>query len=109
MFNINVKAIFSPTTQLLPELRAAAKAENPARVINIGSVDGLTVSASDNYTYGASKAAVHMLTHKMASHLAAEAITVNSIAPGPFPTKMMAHVLDDPELHRKTVDRPSLK
>jgi len=83
VFNVNVKAVFALTQQLLPRLRAAASAEQPARVINIGSVDGLAVSATDNFSYGASKAAVH--------------ITVNAIAPGPFPSKMTGYLLDSPE------------
>jgi NAD(P)-dependent dehydrogenase (short-subunit alcohol dehydrogenase family) len=90
----NVKAIFNLTTALLPQLRAAAGADDPARVINIGSVDGMRVPATENYAYAASKAAVHMLTRQLAHRLAREHITVNAIAPGPFRSKMMAFVLD---------------
>ncbi|MDI9917734.1 RhlG family 3-oxoacyl-ACP reductase [Rhodococcus sp. IEGM 1379] len=97
IFDLNVKAIFLLTQKLLPQLRAAATAEDPARVINIGSIDGLVVSGSENFSYGASKAAVHMLTRKLAATLAAEKITVNAIAPGPFPSKMMAFLLEDEE------------
>jgi NAD(P)-dependent dehydrogenase (short-subunit alcohol dehydrogenase family) len=97
VLNLNVKAVFALTQRLLPQLRAAASHERPARVINIGSVDGLVVSRSDNYSYVASKAAVHMLTRKLAAQLGPDRITVNAIAPGPFPSKMMAFALDDPE------------
>ncbi|MCJ0905822.1 RhlG family 3-oxoacyl-ACP reductase [Rhodococcus sp. ARC_M6] len=97
IFDLNVKAIFLLTQKLLPQLRAAATTEDPARVINIGSIDGLVVSGSENFSYGASKAAVHMLTRKLAATLAAEKITVNAIAPGPFPSKMMAFLLEDEE------------
>lgn len=70
IFDINVKAIFLLTQKLLPQLRSAATAEDPpARVINIGSIDGLVVSGSENFSYGASKAAVHMLTRKLAARL----------------------------------------
>jgi NAD(P)-dependent dehydrogenase (short-subunit alcohol dehydrogenase family) len=90
----NVKAIFSLTTALMPQLRAAADADDPARVINVGSVDGMRVPATENYAYAASKAAVHMLTRQLAHRLAREHVTVNAIAPGPFRSKMMAFVLD---------------
>lgn len=90
----NVKAPFRLTSKLLAPLRAAADAEDPARVVNIGSVDGIRVPATDNYPYAASKAAVHMLTRQLAHRLARDHITVNAIAPGPFPSKMMAFVLD---------------
>ncbi len=93
----NVEGIFHLTVGLLPLLRAAASAEDPARVINIGSVDGIRPPIMDNYSYSASKAAVHMLTRHLAKRLAADQITVNAIAPGPFESKMMAFLLDDPE------------
>ncbi len=72
VFNVNVKAVFALTQQMLTALRAAASAVNPGHIINVGSVDGLAVSATDNFSYGASKAAVHMLTRKLASTLAAD-------------------------------------
>ena len=69
-------------------------------MINIGSIDGLRTPAVENYSYSASKAAVHMLTRHLAKRLASEHITVNAIAPGPFESKMMAFALDDPERAR---------
>src|SRR5436305_6584654 len=99
----NVEGIFHLTVGLLPALRAAASAEDPARVINIGSIDGLRAPVMDNFSYSASKAAVHMLTRHLAKRLAPEHITVNAIAPGPFESKMMAFVLDDPE-ERKRIE-----
>jgi NAD(P)-dependent dehydrogenase (short-subunit alcohol dehydrogenase family) len=92
----NVEGVFHLTVTLLPALRAAASADDPARVINIGSIDGLRPSGMENYSYTASKAAVHMLTRHLAKRLAAEHITVNAIAPGPFESKMMAFLLDNP-------------
>jgi NAD(P)-dependent dehydrogenase (short-subunit alcohol dehydrogenase family) len=94
---LNVKGIFELTRQLLPNLRAAASAEDPARIINIGSIDGIRIPMFDNFAYSASKAAVHMVTRHTASRVAKDHITVNAIAPGPFPSKMMAFVLDEHE------------
>jgi NAD(P)-dependent dehydrogenase (short-subunit alcohol dehydrogenase family) len=97
LFNINVKALFELTVRCLPLLRAAASADDPARVINIGSIDGLGVPSMETYAYSTTKAGVHMLTRHLASRLAADSITVNAIAPGPFDSKMMAFALDDPQ------------
>ena len=97
VIHTNLEGVFHLTTGLLPALRAAAGAEDPARVINIGSIDGLRVPLAENYSYSASKAAVHMLTRHLAKRLAGEHITVNAIAPGPFDSKMMAFMLDTPE------------
>jgi NAD(P)-dependent dehydrogenase (short-subunit alcohol dehydrogenase family) len=90
---LNVKGVFHLTRFLLPLLEEAGTAEDPARVINIGSIDGLRVPLLDNYSYSASKAAVHMLTRHLAKRLA-PGITVNAIAPGPFESKMMAATLE---------------
>jgi NAD(P)-dependent dehydrogenase (short-subunit alcohol dehydrogenase family) len=90
---LNVKGVFHLTKFLLPLLEEAGTAEDPARVINIGSIDGIRVPLMDNYSYSASKAAVHMLTRHLAKRLAPR-ITVNAIAPGPFESKMMAAILD---------------
>jgi NAD(P)-dependent dehydrogenase (short-subunit alcohol dehydrogenase family) len=97
VIHTNLEGIFHLTVALLPALRAAATADDPARVINIGSIDGIRVPLAENYSYSASKAAVHMLTRHLARRLAAEHITVNAIAPGPFQSKMMAFMLDTPE------------
>ena len=96
LWNVNVKALFALTVRSLPLLHAAATPDDPARVINIGSIDGLGVPAMESYAYSTTKAGVHMLTRHLASKLAAESITVNAIAPGPFDSKMMAFALDNP-------------
>ena len=90
VMNTNVKGIFFLTQQLLPQLRAAATHEDPARVINIGSVDGIKTPIFDNFSYGPSKAAVHHMTRVLAAHLVKENIIVNAIAPGPFPSWMLS-------------------
>ena len=103
VMDINVKAPFMLTQALLPRLRAGATAEDPARVIMIGSIDGIRVPIGDNYSYSASKAGVHMMARHMAAHLVKDNITINSIAPGPFESKMMAYRLYDPN-SRKMVE-----
>ena len=97
VLDTNAKGIFELTVALLGALREAADPADPARVINIGSVDGIRVPSLENYSYSASKAAVHMLTRHLAKRLAAERITVNAIAPGPFESKMTAFMLGEPE------------
>jgi len=93
VLNLNVKGVFHTTKFLLPLLEAAAADDDPARVVNIGSIDGIHVPVLETYSYSASKAAVHQLTRHLARKLAPR-ITVNAIAPGPFPSKMMAATLD---------------
>ncbi len=94
VLSTNAKAVFGLTAALLPQLRAAATEDDPARVINIGSVDGIRVPETENYPYAASKAAVHMVTRQLAHRLTGDHVNVNAIAPGPFPSKMMAFLLD---------------
>lgn len=91
--DLNVKSIFFLTQKVLPLLRAAATAENPARVINIASVNGIEPPGLETYAYSTSKAGCIMLTRHLAKRLAPEHILVNAIAPGPFPSKMMAATL----------------
>ncbi|HTB09867.1 MAG TPA: SDR family oxidoreductase, partial [Acidimicrobiales bacterium] len=88
VMSLNVKAVFHLTKFLRPLLEAQATAEEPSRVINIGSIDGLRAPAMETYAYSASKAAVHQLTRHLAKYLA-PTITVNAIAPGPFESRMM--------------------
>jgi NAD(P)-dependent dehydrogenase (short-subunit alcohol dehydrogenase family) len=92
VLSLNVKGVFHLTKFLVPLLQAAGTQDDPARVINIGSIDGLRVPVLDTYSYSASKAAVHMLTRHLAKQLA-PTVTVNAIAPGPFESKMMAATL----------------
>lgn len=90
---LNLKAPFFLVQQFLDALQAAGTADSPARVINIGSVDGLHAPAEPIYAYSASKAALHQLTRVLASELGPRNVTVNSIAPGAFESKMMAATL----------------
>ena len=85
VFNVNVKGVFLLTRALVPMLTAGATEGDPARVINTGSIDGIVPPGRgrDNFSYSASKAAVHMLTQHLAGELAPR-ILVNAIAPGPI-------------------------
>jgi len=94
VLDLNVKGVFNLTRRLTPMLEKAASDEDPARVINIGSIDGLTAPALETYSYSASKAAVHHLTRVLARKLAPKRITVNAVAPGPFQSRMMKVTLE---------------
>lgn len=97
VLDLNVRGLFLLTQALLPHLEAAASAEDPARIINIGSIDGMRVPAWESYAYSASKAAVHQLTRHLGATLVRRHVTVNAIAPGLFPSKMTAFLLDHEE------------
>jgi NAD(P)-dependent dehydrogenase (short-subunit alcohol dehydrogenase family) len=105
VLDTNVKGVFYTTSLFLPLLRAAAAAAPPARVVNIGSVDGISVPLLENYPYSASKAAVHMLTRHLARALVGERINVNAIAPGLFPSRMTAFMTASPELEAAAIGR----
>jgi len=93
IMTLNVKSPFFLIQELLPELRAATNSEDPARIINVGSIDGLKAPGLETYSYSASKAGINHLTRHLAKRLATEDIIVNGIAPGPFESKMMAETL----------------
>ncbi|MCD0450005.1 SDR family oxidoreductase [Actinocorallia sp. API 0066] len=93
VLDLNLKSPFFLTRALLPNLREAATPDDPARVINIGSIDGI-MTPGERYSYTASKAGIHQLTRVLAKELGPQAITVNAVAPGPFESKMMAATLD---------------
>jgi NAD(P)-dependent dehydrogenase (short-subunit alcohol dehydrogenase family) len=93
--DLNVKSIFFLTQKLIKQLEAAGTADNYARVINIGSIDGQHVSDLETYSYAASKAGVLHMTKMMAKFLAGRHIAVNAIAPGFFPSKMTAAIPAD--------------
>lgn len=92
---VNVQTPFTLVRELLPELTASGTADNPSRVINIGSVAGAKTQRLSAYSYAASKAAVHMLSRDLAGDLAERNITVNAVLPGYFPTNMTAHMRDE--------------
>jgi NAD(P)-dependent dehydrogenase (short-subunit alcohol dehydrogenase family) len=93
VFALNVKGVFQLTRACMPMLEKASKPGDPARVINIGSIDGLQAPVLETYAYSSSKAAVHHMTRVLA-HRFAPKITVNAVAPGPFESKMMQETLE---------------
>lgn len=101
LLTLNLQRVFTLTQLLLPLLEkrgsagAAAPGASPARVINIGSIDALRVPTMENYAYSASKAGLHHLTRTLAAALGPRGVTVNTLACGPFPSKMMKAVLED--------------
>lgn len=115
VISTNLSAVFSLTRDAIPLLAESAAADDPSRIINIGSMDGIhvpIVQRIPTFAYSASKAALHHLTRSLAVDLAPRHITVNAIAPGFFESRMTDYVFehykqdieDDCPLHR--VGRP---
>ncbi|MFC6886616.1 MULTISPECIES: SDR family oxidoreductase [Actinomadura] len=94
VIDLNLKSPFWLVQALLPALRRAGAADDPARIINIGSIAAIHVAESPNYSYASSKAALHQLTRVLARELGPRHVTVNAVAPGPFPSQMMASTLE---------------
>jgi len=101
VLTINLQRVFTLTQQLLPLLRAAATQggmnglsyADPARIINIGSVEGLAVPDHETFAYSTSKAGLHHLSRHLGGRLGWEGINSNTIACGPFKTKMTAFAM----------------
>ena len=101
VMRVNVTGLFQLTQGLLPLLEAGASDDNPARVVNVGSVMGETAHGDRAYSYAASKAAVHHLTRILAKELAERRITVNALAPGPFVSNMTAFATADEDVRSR--------
>ncbi|MFJ5518801.1 SDR family oxidoreductase [Streptomyces griseoluteus] len=94
VIDLNLKSPFWLVQALLPALRRAGTADDPARVINIGSIAAIHVAQAPTYSYASSKAALHQLTRVLARELGPQHVTVNAVAPGVFPSQMTASTLD---------------
>ncbi|KAI9023454.1 short-chain dehydrogenase/reductase-like protein SDR [Hyaloraphidium curvatum] len=92
--NLNLRSVFHLTQLFIPLLLVRGTPSSPSRVINIGSIDGLTSPSLETFAYSSSKAALHHLTHHLAAHLGPRGITINAVAPGPFQSKMMKATLE---------------
>ena len=95
VIDLNLKSPFWLVQALLHSLRDSGTADDPARIVNIGSIAAIHIPARPNYSYSSSKAALHQLTRVLAKELGPQHITVNAVAPGPFPSTMMAATLDE--------------
>ena len=95
LFELNLKAPFFLSRALNPLLSAAATDEDPARILNIGSIAGEMAESMQCYAYGLSKGGLHHLSRMLAKELGSRGIAVNAIAPGRFATRMTKAVGED--------------
>jgi NAD(P)-dependent dehydrogenase (short-subunit alcohol dehydrogenase family) len=100
--DLNLKSPFFLTQALIAPLRAAAK-KQPAKVINIASIDGISINPQETYSYAASKAGLIQLTRRMALRLAEDNIVVSAIAPGAFASEMNRVARDHAEETAKRI------
>lgn len=106
VYDLNVRGTFFLIRDLMPGLEAAGTAADPARIINVGSINALYLPAHETYAYTSSKAALHHLTKHLASQLARRHVVANVIAPGQFPSKMLKGTIERKGLESLTAKIP---
>jgi NAD(P)-dependent dehydrogenase (short-subunit alcohol dehydrogenase family) len=109
VLGLNLTAPFVMTRELIPLLANAGSIDDPARVINIGSMLGTVTKSWTAYSYAASKAGLHHITQIFSNELADRCIAVNAIAPGPFDTEMMKEAAQDETARKIVADGIPLK
>lgn len=109
VMDINLKSVFFLTQKFLPLLKKSGSKNDPARVINIASINGLTHPLMPTYSYSSSKSALIHLTRHLGADLAKYNININAIAPGFFPSKMTSHIAENESLSAQVIDRIPIK
>lgn len=109
VMDLNNAGMFQLTQALLPMLVASTSFDDPARIVNVGSVMGDVPKGAGAYSYSVSKAGVHHLTRILGNELAENHVTVNALAPGPFESKMTAFALADERRAEKTAEGVPLR
>ncbi|PYN97346.1 MAG: hypothetical protein DMD91_18245 [Candidatus Rokuibacteriota bacterium] len=86
--DLNLKSIFLCAKAAIP----AFKRQGSGRIINIGSMAGVSVLQPSSPPYSAAKAGVHSLTRVLAFELGKHGVTANAIAPGTTATERVVAV-----------------
>ena len=109
VMDINLKSVFFLIQKFLPLLRRSGKKTDPARVVNIASINGITHPLLPTYSYSSSKSALIQLTRHLGADLAKDNININAIAPGYFPSKMTSHIASNEHLSAEVLKRIPIK
>ena len=109
VMDINLKSPFFLTQKFLPLLKKSGKEDDPSRVINIASINGITHPLMPTYSYSSSKSALIHLTRHLGADMARNNINVNAIAPGFFPSKMTSHIANNEALSAEVIKKIPIK